>query len=496
LSNYLIGLDLGTSSVKAGLYDQSGHEQAVAREAISLSVPVPGRAEQDPGEWWYAIQKVLKNLTERFDPQSIAGIGLSAQCPGHVLLGKDNEPIGKAIIWRDQRAVNESAWLNENVSPDDGLAWVGATRLGDPYSSPARLLWLKNNDPRHSQAAYVLQPKDFMGFMLTGRIATDPNTSFLVVHPQTHTYHPALLQLLGLAEGQLPPVFKYSDLLGRITRQAAQLTGLLEGTPVFVGTIDAYCDTLAGGAFIPGQAVDVSGTSEIVSLGVNEQVEGQGVFFARLDEGMQFLCGPMKVGGYLLSWLANSFYPEMNAQISYTRLEADAKQISAGADGLIFLPYLHGEKAPIWDSQVRGAFLGVSESHDRRSFTRAVYESVGYAVRHVLEVCEAVSGQKTESLITCGSGSGSVFWNTVKANILQKKVYPLQAKASACLGAAMIASTGLEHFPNLVDAWKGMRHFDREIQPESNLADRYDAMYDVYRRAYPGMQTVFEKHVG
>lgn len=495
MSGYLIGLDLGTSSVKAGLYDQTGHELAVARETISLSVPLPGWAEQDPCEWWQAIQTVLKTLTERFNSREIQGVCLCAQCPGHVLLGNDNRPLGNAIIWRDQRAIEEAAWLDEHVSPEECMDWVGAARLGDPYSSPARFLWLKNHDPRYPQAAFILQPKDFMGFMLTGVVATDPNSSFLLMHPQTHTYHPAFLQLLGLTERQLPPVRKITDLLGSITRSSAQLTGLAEGTPVFVGTIDAYCDTLAGGAFIPGQAVDVSGTSEIVSLGVSRQVEGQGIFFARLEDEIQFLCGPMKVGGYLLTWLANSFYPEMKGKIDYSRLEADANQIPAGANGLVFLPYLQGEKAPLWDSQVRGAFLGVGESHDRRSFARVTYESVGYAVRHVLETCETVSGQKAESLITCGGGARSQFWNTLKANILQKKVYPLKAGASACLGAAMIASIGLGRFPNFVDAWKGMCHFDQEILPDENLAAVYDRSFDIYRRAYPGIRTVFEKNM-
>ncbi len=496
MSQTLVGLDVGTSFVKAGLYDPKGHELAVAREALSVTVPAPGWAEQDPREWWRAIQKVLERLTHQFDARRIAGVGLCAQCPGQVLVGRDGEALGNAIIWSDQRAAAEAAWLEENVSAEERRLWLGAAHLDEPHAAPARLLWLKNHDARFGQAASILQPKDFVGLMLTGLAATDLHTAFLLAHPESRSYHPDLLERLGVKAGQLPPVMAITDLLGQVTAEAAQRTGLLAGTPVFVGTIDAYCDTLAGGAFIPGQAVDVSGTSEIVSLGVDRQASGGGVYYTRLEEGAQFLCGPMQTGGSVLSWLAGAFYPEMNRKMSYEFLEQEARQSPAGADGLVFLPYLQGERAPIWDAQVRGAFLGVTASHDRRSFTRAGYESVAFAVRHVLEACESVGGVKAERVVTCGGGARSAFWNALKANILRRDIYPLKTEATGCLGAAMIAAVGMKRFSSLADAWKGMNITGERISPDSNLSDRYDDLYGLYRRAYPGLRTVLERNMG
>ncbi|GAP13983.1 sugar (pentulose and hexulose) kinase [Longilinea arvoryzae] len=485
-----IGLDLGTSFVKAGLYDLMGHELAVAREPLSLNMPAPGWAEQDPREWWLAIQKVLRSLTDRFDARMIRAVCLCAQCPGQVIVGKDQEPLGNAIIWLDQRAADEAAWLDNNVGPQDRLAWIGEAQLGDPHSSPARILWLKNHDPRFERAEYILQPKDFMGFMLTARVATDRNTAYNLAHPVTLAYHPEFLRLLGVREQQLPPVLAATDSLGEVSQSAARTTGLVSGTPVFVGTIDAYCDTLAGGAFIPGQAVDVSGTSEIVSLGVDHKVEGQGVFYTHLAEDAQFICGPMQVGGHLLAWLADSFYPERSEGVPFERMESEASQTAPGADGLVFLPYLQGERAPIWDLQVRGAFLGIKTSHNRKHFSRAVYESVGFAVRHVLEICEDIRGQKVNGVVACGGGARSAFWNKIKADILQKRVLPLETEASACLGATMIAAVGLGFFPNLAKAWAGMSHFGAAVLPDENLADTYNRLYGVYRRAYPGVKTI------
>jgi xylulokinase len=276
-----------------------------------------------------------------------------------------------------------------------------------------------------------------------------------------------------------------------VGRIAAQGTGLAEGTPVFVGTIDAYCDTLAGGGFLPGQAVDAAGTSEIVSLGTARGQGGEGVFLACLDGEARFVCGPMQVGGSLLAWLAGAFFPEMGAAVDFARLEACAAQAPAGADGLLLLPYLHGERAPIWDPAARGAFLGITSAHDRRHFTRAAYEAVGYAVRHVLEACEEAGGQPAERLVTCGGGSSSRLWNGIKAGILQKPVQPLQAKASTCLGAAMLAAVGAGVYGTLEQAFRGMSRMAGEVRPDASLADGYDRRYGEYRRAYPALKAVF-----
>ena len=496
MSGHLIGLDLGTSFVKASLYAFEGHELVVEREPLSIIYPAPGWVEQNPLEWWLAIQKVLRLINQQIDPKTVQAVGLCAQCPGHVLLGRDNKPIGNAIIWCDKRAVNEAGWLKEQITPEESSTWVGSNQLGDPYCSPARLLWLKNHHGSFNQVEYFLQPKDYIGFMLTGKMATDIHTSFLLAHPVTSKYHPTFLEILGLQADQLPPVLAPTDLLGGISELAAELTGLSESTPVFVGTIDAYCDTLAGGAFIPGQAVDVSGTSEIVSLGVKNRVEGQGVFSVNLGNNVNFLCGPMQAGGSVLNWLANSLYPEINQKNAFAILESEACQVDAGTDGLIFLPYLQGERAPIWDSQVRGAFLGINESHTRHNFSRAVYEGVGFAIHHVLEICENVSGCKADRMIICGGGARSQFWNTIKANILQKTIYPLRVVNSGCLGAAMISAVGMNVYSNFSDAWKRMSNLGEPILPDPCLANLYDESYGIYRRAYPGLQIVFANPSG
>ena len=491
----IVGIDLGTSNVKAGLYDLEGRELALAGEPLSIFYPRSGYAEQDPPEWWLATQKALRRVLENVAPARVAAVGLCAQCPGHVLATASGEALGRAIIWRDQRAGEEADWLAEKIGPAECREWLGvasAEAIHSPAASPARILWIKNHCPARLQAAtWVLQPKDYLGLLLTGEVASDIHTAYLLAHPLTRQYSPDYLSLLGLAPGQMPPLRSPDMLLGRVTRLAASLTGLTAGTPVYTGTIDAFCDTLAGGGFLPGKAVDVAGTSEIVSLGTPNTHEGGGVYLSNLEKGGNFLCGPMQAGSSLLDWIAALVGAEKDGRPDFTHLEALAGSTPAGADGLLFLPYLHGERAPIWDTQARGAFLGISCAHDQGHFVRAVYEGVALAVRHVLEACEQASGSPAEWVIVCGGGSRSLFWNSLKANVLQRKVFTLQARASACLGAAIYAGLGSGEFMDLRAAWSQMGRIEREVTPDPAAREVYDCRFRQYLQAYPAVKTIF-----
>jgi xylulokinase len=489
MKDVVIGLDVGTSSVKAAGFDRNGRLLAKASAPIVLHSPTPGWAEQEPGDWWQAVCVVLKETLKNLAPGRVAGLGLSGQCPGHVLVGADRQSLGRAIIWRDQRAVEQAAWLGRQVTPAQAERWVGSGHLAEPTSPPARLLWLKENrGDDWGRAVSVLQPKDYIALQLTGRTGTDRHSAYCLAHPETGRYDPEYFDLLGLTLDKLPPTLRPTETLGRVTAQAGLQTGLEAGTPVVIGTIDAYCDNLAGGVLRPDRAVDVAGTSEIVSLAVERKLETEGVFPASLEDGGTFLCGPTQAGGDTLRWLSTCFYSEDTPAVNYGKMEAQARASQAGCDGLIFLPYLNGERAPLWEAGARGAFIGLTFQHDRRHCTRAVYEGIGFAVRHILETCETAAGRKAQELVVCGGGSRSAFWNQVKADILQRPVRPTAVSETGCLGAAILASVGTGLHPDLKTACDGMILFQETLAPDRSLAEVYEASYRAYRSYYPAIR--------
>ena len=494
MKDLLIGLDLGTSSVKAGVFNRQGRALALAGRPLAVTVPHSGWAEQDPRAWWQGACEVLREVLRNIEPTRVAGLGLCGQCPGHVLVGENGEPLHPAIIWRDQRAEAEVDWLLEHTSPQQVQSWLGTRFVADPSLPPARLLWLKCNRPEiWARTRWVLQPKDFLGLKLTGVAGTDSNSAYSLAHPRTRQYPVEFFDLMGISPDLMPPVLEdVSAVLGEITPEAAGQTGLIPGIPVVVGTIDAWCDNLAGGVLFHGQAVEVAGTSEMVSMAASPQQGGEGVFLARIGEQAHFVVGPAQVGGETLCWLARGFYPEMSGTPDFEVLEQSARKVPPGSDGLVFLPYLSGERAPIWDAHARACFIGLTLTHGRQHCTRAAYEGVAFSVRHILETCEKATAARAEQIVVCGGGSRSRFWNQIKADVLQRPVRPAAIAESACLGAAILASVGVGVFGRLVEACREMIFLLEPVLPDPRTAEVYRKNYQVYLAAYPALKGLFQ----
>lgn len=494
MTNTLLGIDLGTSALKAGVFNLDGSLLAVQRVSLVTSNPHTGWFEQDPLEWRNALLTGLQDLAQTLDFTTIRAVGFAGQCPGHVLLDESGLPLGSAIIWRDQRAGEQANWLKNNITPQQAQDWTGSPNLADASQPPARLLWLQENRPHDWRVArWVVQPKDYLVMLLTGNAFTDRHSAYSLANPETGMYNPQYFTALNLPIEKMPPTLWPSEIAGHLTPSAARLTGLPEGIPVICGTIDAWCDNLAGGIFLPGRAVDVCGTSEMISLSAS-QADPQvcGVFHAQLDREGWFVCGPTQSGGDTLRWLASGFYPELQDAPDYTILEKGASQVAPGCEDLVFLPYLSGERAPIWDAHARGILYGLSLAHNRFHVTRAVYEGVAYSVRQVLETCERAAGQQADLVAICGGGSNSRFWNQLKADILQRPVAATATPHSASLGAAILAAVGAGLAHNLVEACKRMVHLQEPLQPNPSLAGTYARTYVTYQAIYPAFKAVQE----
>ena len=486
-----LGLDLGTSAVKVGLFDAAGRLLRLARREYPLYTPHPGWTEQEPLEWWEAARAALREVLDGADAGRIAAVGLSGQTPGHVLVAADGRSLGRAIVWSDRRAVAEAAWLAESITPQQARAWTGYPFISSATQPPARLLWLKAHRPDDwNRCAAIVQPKDFIAQQLTGHIATDVNSSFCLLHPETKRCHADYLALLGVEPEKMPPALSPTDVVGAVTPGAAALTGLPVGAPVVIGAIDAWCDIIGCGGVEPGCAVDIAGTSEVVALVTAQPVEGDGVFSSPLVEERHWIGGPMQMGGAALEWLARGFY---EGEPDFERIETEAASIVPGAEGLLFLPYLRGERAPIWDSEARGAFVGLTDRHTRAHCARAVYEGVAFTVRDVLERCLAAAEIRPEALRVSGGGARSAFWNQIKANVTGLTVQQMAVSDAACLGAAILAAGGVRGFDSLADAAVAMTHPAATFEPQTAHAAAYQTLFSLWRELYLALQPTFSR---
>ena len=493
MTEFLLGIDLGTSGVKVGAVDFDGRLLALAFRAYETFHPKVTWSEQDPAEWWAqtaaAVREVMRNMAGK---GQLVGIGLSGQTPGHVLVAKDGTPLGKAIIWSDCRAEEEAAEISRLVSSADMQRFVG---FGFPVGATnplARLLWIvRNRKEEVKQAVAVLQPKDFIALRLTGQIATDLYSSFSVANILEKRYNSELFERLGIPLKLLPPLFRPEEEVGKVTKDSAKLIDVPAGTPVTIGTIDTWCGILGSGALSPGIAVDIAGTSEQVAVVTARPKQlSPGVVWP-LWPGLYFSGGPTQMGASVLSWLQRIL--SLLKAVSFPDLESVAKEAPPGTSGLVFLPYLRGERMPIWDSSARGVFFGLTDRHTRAHIVRAVYEGIAYSIRHVLEIaCENVE-QPPTCLHVSGGGAHSTFWNQIKADVAGVPVVELENHESAIVGAAMLAACPPSAPHNLAKLSQQMVRLSRRYTPNSDLAHIYDRQFEVYKALYLNTKKLMHK---
>lgn len=490
-----VGIDLGTSAVKVGAFDGDRNVVQVSRQEYPIYSPQPGWSEQQPDDWWHAASVGLRQVLAGVDPRQVAAVGLSGQCPGHVLVKADGTALTRAIIWNDQRATAEANWLAEHIDRQQALAWTGIYPLGQPNQTPARLLWLKNQHPDEWRSIdMVLQPKDWIARKLTGRSATDQNSAFGMCCPASGQYHPDYLQLLGVESTRLPVVLPPTGIVGEVTAEAAAATHLPPGVPVIVGTIDAWCDIIGCGATVPGQAVDVAGTSEVIALidrsaGRTDYspANDHGVFATRLLEDLYWVGGATQMGGGTLHWWREGYCQNLGVQA----LAEEASSVEPRADDPFFLPYLSGERAPVWDSSARGAFVGLARHHSRAHCTRAVYEGVAFAVRDILERSQAATGLVATELRLSGGPSRSAYWGQLKADVTGLPTLAMVVTDAGCLGAAILGALGAGAFSHLAEAASAMVHPAITYEPQSSMKRLYDERFVQWQRIYPALRTLY-----
>ena len=487
-----IGLDLGTSALKAVALDAAGRIRARASAAYPLSTPRPGWSEQDPEDWWRAACDCLRRLHETIGDAELLGLGLSGQMHGSVFLDAEDRVIRPALLWNDARTGAQCAEIERRLGRARVLEITG-NRPSAGFQAP-KILWLADHEPEaHARIARVLLPKDFLRLRLTGTAATDAAdaSGTLLLDIRSRDYSAEMLEALAVPRAWLPPVAEGPDIVARIDRRGAATSGLPEGLPVVAGGGDNACAAVGAGIVAAGDGVCSIGTSGTLFIHADHAVTdpegGLNAFCAAVPGGWHLMGVVLSAGG-ALAWFAEKVLMEEGAGNDlFDRLLAEIAALPPGAEGLLFLPYLAGERSPHMDPEARGAWVGLSLAHDRRHMARALVEGVGFAFADCLARMRGL-GLEPRRLVLAGGGARNPVWREILAAQLDRPLLPTAAEEGPALGAAMLAGIGTGMFADFGDAVaRCVPATGAEVTPAADAVAAYDGLFARYRKLYPAL---------
>jgi xylulokinase len=466
----ILGIDLGTTEVKVGLVTPDGRLLGLSRAGYRTETDAAsGRAEQDPEAWWGALTTAVRylNASGRAD---ILAIAIDGHGPTLVAVDGGGRPTRPAIIWQDSRATREAAELSRAT----GLE--GWSLAGLPAA-----LWVERHEPAIAAVTrYYMATWDFLAFRLTGRAAT----SLLVGQPFPS---PSELDATGIPAERIPDAVRAGDVVGELTLEAANQLGISPAIPVVAGIVDAWASFHGAGMTAKGDAIDVGGAAGGFGVYWDEPVRVPGSFatIAPLP-GLFSVGGAMAATGRAIDW----FRTEIVAGVDSTeRLLEEAAATPPGADGALFLPYLAGERSPIWDPTARGAFVGLTLDHRRAHLTRAILEASALAIRHVAEPILA-AGVRIDEMRVCGGPARSETWNQVKADVTGFTVAVPEVLETAVVGAAVLGAAGIGAYPDVTAAIRGMTRVAHRLDPNPDNRALYDAAFDAYVRLHQAISPI------
>lgn len=501
MGNYILAHDLGTSGNKATLYRPNGQLVASAVYEYPTYYPHHGFVEQNPDDWWKAICESTKLLLARSGvlPGEIAGLSFSAQMMGCLLVDQAGAPLRPMIIWADTRAAEEEAWMKARIGEERGYQITGH-RLSASYSA-AKLLWVRKHEPEVYARAYkMLHAKDYIIYRLTGKFVTDysdaSGTNLFDITQKI--WSEEILTALEIDPGLLPELHASSDIAGSVTAEAAAATGLLAGTRVVIGGGDGSCACVGAGVVEEGNAYCVLGSSAWISSASRKPLfdpEMRTFNWVHLDPELYTPCGTMQAAGYSYRWYRDTLCKSEAREAKemgispYERMNEGVLRAKPGAGGLLYLPYLLGERSPRWDADARGTFIGLSVSTTKEDISRAVLEGVGFNLRVILESLR--KGVDIRELILIGGGAKGPAWMQILADIWQAPLQiPAYLEEATSMGAAVCAGVGVGIFRDYKAA-KAMNPIRRTVTPNEALKPCYDRLYDIFNKSYDALTGVY-----
>ncbi len=498
--NLLLGIDVGTTSLKAVLFDADGVILGQAGQEYPTFYPQPNWAEQDPEDWWRAACAVLPKVIAEAgaDPAGIAGIGVSGQAPSVLPVRRDGVPLHPALLWLDRRSEEQCAWLREHVG-GEAIAGINGGRI-DPYYLAPKWLWIKEHRPDvYRETHLVLQANGYLLHKLCGAWSMDVSHGPLTLFFDSRRlcYSEDLAEGMGIDLARMPPIRPCAAVVGEVTAAAAAATGLAPGTPVIAGMNDGTASAVEAGLRRPGDAVEMTGQSTVLLISSDEPYLGDSLIpLVHGVPGQYLVVGALVASGGSLRWFrdqlgeAERLAGPLLGVDPFDLLSQEAATSPPGANGLLFLPYMFGERSPIWDSAARGVFFGLSLATRKADMVRAIMEGAAFGLRHNVETA-ARGGFAISALKCVGGGARSAVWNQIKADILQTPILLPHGATGAPLGDAMAAGVATGVYASFEEAMDRMARIDREYAPDGALAARYDALYRVYVGLYPALRDSF-----
>jgi xylulokinase len=490
MARYFIGIDVSTTASKALAIDETGQVIAVKSYGHDLSTPRPLWSEQDPENWWQATSSALRDLLNEISPDDVAAVGLTGQMHGLTSLDADGKPLRPAILWNDQRSVAQCAQITEMVGAQKLYKLIGSILL--PGFTAPKILWLKQNEPEvFSQIAHVLLPKDYVRYRLTGAYVADvaDGSGFGVMDIATRTWSDELLAAYDFPKAWLPELCESQDVSAYISEAGAAATGLRAGTPVVGGAGDQPAGGVGSGIVERDQvslSVGTSGVAYAVSAGYAPEPDGRLHTFCGPIPGTWFHMGVMLSAAGGLRWMHDEFAPNL----SYDDLNTMVENVPRGSLGLLFAPYLTGERNPHPDPLARGAFIGFTLRHGLAHMARSVMEGVAFGMRDQLELLRSQGVRPTEAVIS-GGATRSAVWRQIFTDIIGLPLYTINTTEGAAFGAAILAAVGAGAYPDVPSACKAMiRRVDTTYPDPAGVAE-YERLYPAFKGVYPALKPTF-----
>ncbi len=492
---YVIGIDLGTSAVKTILVDQNGEVVAEESRSYPLFQQKSGFSEQNPDDWVIQTKNALANLVFNFfgDSSDIEGISFSGQMHGLVLLNKKKDVLRNAILWNDTRTSSQCAMIREEFGEE--LLAISKNCVLEGFTLP-KILWVKEHEPEiYKQTAVFLLPKDYVRFRMTGMIQTDYSDAAgtLLLDVMKKEWNTEACNQFGISTTICPPLVDSHTLVGSLLPKVANEIGLSPSTKVFAGGADNACGAIGAGILSSTYTLSSIGTSGVI-LSYEDDIardfKGKVHFFNHAKADAFYSMGVTLAAGQSLTWFRDTFAKNE----SFEQIMEGIENIPVGSDGLLFTPYLFGERTPHPDASIRGSFIGMDGAHSKMHFVRAVMEGITFSLNESIQLFRQ-EGKKIDTIISIGGGAKSDSWLQMQADIFNARVVKLKSEQGPGLGAAMLAAYGVGWFHTLDDCAKKFIQFKSEFYPRKDNVEKYEQLFEIYQMIYHRTKEINEKLV-